>query len=123
MSPQRGGRLPQHVACSARARPSMPFSCFQATNHRAAGTGMLMCLRCTREFAQPPGSNSCTRKGRNPIRPDADDASDDDRMEEPVSRGINVGGVPEPPDQESSPGASPNKPLSPARQKPVLGMS
>ncbi|KAJ1218806.1 hypothetical protein NDU88_006378 [Pleurodeles waltl] len=52
----------------------------------------------------------------NPISLDADDFSDDDRLEEPASRNKHVGGVPESPDQESSPGASRDNALSPARR-------
>ncbi|KAJ1214659.1 hypothetical protein NDU88_002277 [Pleurodeles waltl] len=48
----------------------------------------------------------------NPIQPDADDESDDDRVEEPVLRSIAVGESHEPPNPESSPGANPSKPWS-----------
>ncbi|KAJ1083712.1 hypothetical protein NDU88_003867 [Pleurodeles waltl] len=95
-------RLP--LALSRGLRSSCPSigAAGQVLPHdrRAAGTEVIVCLSDT---------------ASNPISPDAEHFSDDDRLEEPVSRNKHVGGVPEFPDQESSPGASRDNAVLPAR--------
>ncbi|KAJ1215447.1 hypothetical protein NDU88_003056 [Pleurodeles waltl] len=91
--------LPRGLQCSC---PSFGAAGQFMPHHRhAAGTEVIECLSDTVS---------------NPILPDTDDVSDDDRLGEPVSRNEQVRGVPESHDQESSPGASRDNALSPTRR-------